>query len=336
MKILITGGAGYIGATIASALQDEGHTPVILDDLSKGRREFLHGRAFYQGDIADHRLLDRVFAEHPDIDATVHCAAKIVVPDSVAAPLHYYRENVGKTIELLEALQRNGCPRVLFSSSASIYAPAPDARVTEASPVDASSPYARTKAMMEQVLQDWTRGDGAEQRVIALRYFNPVGADPQMRSGLQGLNPTHALGKLIEAYESGRPFTVTGTDWATRDGSGIRDYIHVWDLAAAHVAALAHFDDAIAPGSEDRYRVFNIGTGSGTTVRELVTAFQEVVGPIQVREAGPRPGDVIGCYTTGDTARTVLGWQPRHSLADGIRDAMTWRKVWMAQLDSAS
>ncbi|MFC8722934.1 UDP-glucose 4-epimerase GalE [Kitasatospora sp. NPDC057198] len=335
MKILITGGAGYIGATVASALQDEGHVPVVLDDLSKGRREFLHGRAFYQGDIADHQLLDRVFAEHPDIHAVVHCAAKIVVPKSVAAPLHYYRENVGKTIELLEALQRNGCTRVVFSSSASVYAPAPDARVTEASPVDASSPYARTKQMMEQVLQDWTRGDGADnQRVIVLRYFNPVGADPELRSGLQDLNPTHALGKLIEAYETGRPFTVTGTGWETRDGSGIRDYVHVWDLAAAHVAALVRFDDAVAPGAEERYRVVNVGTGSGTTVRELVAAFQEVVGPIDVREAGPRPGDVIGCYTTGDTARTLLGWRPRLGLADGIRDAMAWREAWTARLGS--
>ncbi|MFB7906541.1 UDP-glucose 4-epimerase GalE [Kitasatospora sp. NPDC056076] len=331
MKVLITGGAGYIGSTVASALEDEGHEPIILDDLSKGRREFLHGRTFYHGDIADHPLVDRIFAEHPGIHATVHCAAKIVVPESVAEPLHYYRENVGKTIELLESLQRNGCTRVVFSSSASIYAPAPGARVDETSPVDASSPYARTKQMMEQVLQDWTRGDGADkQRVIALRYFNPIGADPRMRTGLQDLRPTHALGKLIEAYESGEPFTITGTDWDTRDGSGIRDYIHVWDLAKAHVAALTRFDEAIAPGAEDRYRVINIGTGAGTTVRELVTAFRDTVGPIEVREAGPRPGDVIGCYTASERARTELGWQAEHTIADGIRDAMTWRAGWTA------
>ncbi|MGW3180115.1 UDP-glucose 4-epimerase GalE [Kitasatospora sp. NPDC001119] len=333
-KVLITGGAGFIGSTVASALLDRGITPVVLDDLSRGRTEFVADRLFYRGDIADAALLDRIFAEHPDIDATVHCAAKIVVPESVAKPLYYYRENVAKTVELLDALQRHGCTRVVFSSSASIYAPTPDARVDESSPVDAGSPYARTKQMMEQVLQDWTRGEGAErQRVIALRYFNPIGADPQLRTGLQDLRPTHALGKLIEAHTTGTPFTVTGTDWATRDGSGIRDYVHVQDLAEAHVAALLRFDEVIAPGVADRYRVINVGTGDGTTVRELIAAFEQAVGAsLDVREAGPRPGDVIGCYAVVDTARDLLGWQPRRGIAEGVADALAWRRVWSARI----
>ncbi|MFD8787822.1 UDP-glucose 4-epimerase GalE, partial [Kitasatospora sp. NPDC059599] len=326
-KVLIAGGAGFIGSTVASALIDRGITPVVLDDLSKGRAEFVEDRIFYRGDIADTALLDRIFADHPDIDATVHCAAKIVVPESVAKPLYYYRENVAKTIELLDSLQRHGCTRVLFSSSASIYAPTPDARVDESSPVDANSPYARTKQMMEQVLQDWTRGEGAErQRVIALRYFNPIGADPQLRTGLQDLHPTHALGKLIEAHTTGAPFTVTGVDWATRDGSGIRDYVHVQDLAEAHVAALLRFDGVIAPDAADRYRVINVGTGDGTTVRELIAAFEQAVGArLDVREAGPRPGDVIGCYAAVDTARELLDWQPRRGIAEGVADALAWR-----------
>ncbi|WP_316525850.1 UDP-glucose 4-epimerase GalE [Kitasatospora brasiliensis] len=333
-KVLITGGAGFIGSTVASALLDRGITPVVLDDLSRGRVEFVEDRVFYRGDIADAALLDRIFAEHPDIDATVHCAAKIVVPESVARPLYYYRENVAKTVDLLDSLQRHGCTRVVFSSSASIYAPTPDARVDESSPVDAASPYARTKQMMEQVLQDWTRGEGAErQRVIALRYFNPIGADPRLRTGLQDLRPTHALGKLIEAHTTGTPFTVTGTDWATRDGSGIRDYIHVQDLAEAHVAALLRFDEVIAPGVADRYRVINVGTGDGTTVRELIAAFEQAVGTsLEVREAGPRPGDVIGCYAVVDTARDLLGWQPRRGIAEGVSDALAWRRVWSARI----
>ncbi|MFF2041402.1 UDP-glucose 4-epimerase GalE [Kitasatospora sp. NPDC058170] len=333
-KVLITGGAGFIGSTVASALLDQGITPVILDDLSKGRAEFVEDRIFYQGDIADPALLDRVFAEHPDIEAAVHCAAKIVVPESVARPLYYYRENVAKTVDLLDSLQRNGCTRVVFSSSASIYAPTPDARVDETCPVDANSPYARTKQMMEQVLQDWTRAEGAEAiRVIALRYFNPIGADPQLRTGLQDLNPTHALGKLIEAHTTGAPFTVTGVDWATRDGSGIRDYIHVQDLAEAHVAALTRFDQVVPPTAEDRYRVINVGTGEGTTVRELVAAFEQAVGArLDVREAAPRPGDVIGCYTSVDTARDLLGWTARRTIAEGVTDALTWRAKWAAHL----
>ncbi|MEU1424672.1 UDP-glucose 4-epimerase GalE [Kitasatospora sp. NPDC005751] len=336
-KVLITGGAGYIGSTVASALLDQGITPVVLDDLSTGRPEFVEGRDFYRGDIADADLLDRVFAEHPDIGATLHCAARIVVPESVAKPLFYYRENVAKTVELLEGLQRNGCTRVVFSSSGSIYAPTPDARVDESCPVAAGSPYARTKQMMELVLQDWTRGEGAEDlRVVALRYFNPVGADPRLRTGLQDLRPTHALGKLIEAHADGVPFTVTGADWATRDGSGIRDYIHVQDVAEAHVAALTRFDEVIKPAAEDRYRVINIGTGEGTTVRELIAAFEAAVGAeVEVREADPRPGDVIGCYAAVDTARELLGWTARRTIAEAVADALAWRAKWTAHLASA-
>ncbi|MFD5087077.1 UDP-glucose 4-epimerase GalE [Kitasatospora sp. NPDC058406] len=337
-KVLITGGAGYIGSTVASALLDRGITPVVLDDLSKGRAEFVEGRVFYRGDIADPELVDRIFADHPEIDAVVHCAARIVVPESVARPLFYYRENVGKTVELLESLQRNGCTRVVFSSSASIYAPTPDGRVDEGCPVDASSPYARTKQMMEQVLQDWTRGAGAEElRVIALRYFNPVGADPQLRTGLQDLHPSHALGKLIEAHTAGIPFTITGVEWDTRDGSGIRDYIHVQDVAEAHVAALTRFDEVIKPAATDRYRVINVGTGDGTTVRELVTAFEQAVGAeLDVREADPRPGDVLGCYSDVTVARELLGWEPRRTIAEGVADALAWRAVWIARTASAS
>jgi len=251
----------------------------------------------------------------------VHCAAKIVVPESVAHPIEYYRNNVAKTIELLDHVLRHGVNRFLFSSSASIYAPGPDFAVDESSPLDPQSPYATTKMMVEQVLADVATAHPL--RVVSLRYFNPMGADPQLRTGLQDPTPTHAMGKLIEAYESGRPFTVTGVDWPTRDGTAIRDYIHVWDLAQAHVRALQRFDDVL-PGDRG-YSVINLGTGSGTTVRELVSAFQrEVGGSADVQEAGPRPGDVVGCFTRSGRAKQLLGWSAQKSIQDGVRDSLAW------------
>src|SRR5271154_2497527 len=255
MKVLIAGGAGYIGSTIASACSDAGMSPVILDCLVTGRREFAAGRAFYEGDIADGPLIDRIFAEHPDIDAVIHCAALIVVPDSVADPVGYYRANVAKSLDFAAHLLRNGCRRLIFSSSASIYRAREDLTVDEESPVDPQSPYARTKAVCEAMFADIAAAHPI--RVLSLRYFNPIGADPKMRTGLQLARPTHALGKMIQAQQRDVPFLVTGTDYPTRDGSGIRDYIHVWDLAAAHVAALTRFGALSGPVT-----VVNVGTGA--------------------------------------------------------------------------
>ena len=154
--------------------------------------------------------------------------------------------------------------------------------------------------------------------MLSLRYFNPIGADPKMRTGLQLPRPTHALGKMILAKEEGIPFVITGTDYPTRDGSGIRDYVHVWDLAAAHVAALENLDSLPGPAT-----VINLGTGTGTTVRELLDAFNSVADrPIEVREAGRRPGDVVGAYTRIDRAKHLLGWRPQYDVADGIRHSL--------------
>ena len=236
MQVLIAGGAGFIGSTIASACVDAGISPVIVDNLGTGRREFTTGRAFYQGDIADGALIDRIFADHPGISAAIQCAALIVVPDSVADPVGYYRANVAKSLEFVAHLLRNGCERMIFSSSAAIYRPAADLTVDEDSPLDPQSPYARTKAVCEEMFADIAATQAI--RVLSLRYFNPIGADPKLRTGLQLRRPTHALGKLIQAYEEGVPFQITGTDYPTRDGTGIRDYVHVWDLATAHLAAL--------------------------------------------------------------------------------------------------
>ncbi|WP_035849249.1 UDP-glucose 4-epimerase GalE [Kitasatospora azatica] len=323
MKVLISGGAGYIGSTVASACLEAGRTPVILDNLVTGRREFTEGRAFYEGDIADGELVDRIFAEHPEIEAVVHCAALIVVPESVADPVGYYRANVAKSLDFVSHLLRNGCEKMIFSSSASIYRAGEDFSVDEQSGLDPQSPYARTKAVCEGMFADIAATQPI--RVLSLRYFNPIGADPELRTGLQLRWPSHALGKLIEAHEEGVPFTITGVDWPTRDGSGIRDYVHVWDLATAHVAALARFDQAL---DGKRSSVINLGTGTGTTVRELVEAFNSVVSePVPVTEAALRPGDVAGAYTRSDRAKRLLDWEPKHSIADGIRDSLRWAEV---------
>jgi UDP-glucose 4-epimerase len=325
MKVLITGGAGYIGSTVGLALRDAGHSVVVLDDLSTGRREFVADVPFYAGDIADGALVRRAFDEHPDIAAVVHCAAKIVVPESVAEPLAYYRNNVSKTIELLDTLRALGCTRLLFSSSASMYSPEPDLTVNEESALDPQSPYAASKMLCERIMADTAAA--TELRTLSLRYFNPVGGDPQMRTGLQDPKPTHALGKLVEAYTTGGTFTITGVEWPTRDGSAIRDYIHVWDLAKAHVAALERFDEVCTP--EHPYTVLNVGTGTGSTVRELVEAFREVVGEgrLDVVEGPSRPGDVIGCYTTSGRAEQLLGWRAELSMVDAIRHALQWAEL---------
>jgi UDP-glucose 4-epimerase len=318
VKVLIAGGAGYIGSTVASACSDAGISPVILDRLVTGRREFAAGHAFYQGDIADGGLIDRIFAEHPDIGAVIHGAALIVVPDSVADPVGYYRANVASSLEFVAHLLRNGCERLIFSSSAAIYRVSEDLSVDEDSAIDPQSPYARTKAVSEAMLADIAAAEPI--RVLSLRYFNPIGADPKMRTGLQLRRPTHALGKMIQAYDEGVPFQITGTDWPTRDGSGIRDYVHVWDLAAAHVAALTRFDDLPGP-----VNVVNLGSGSGTTVRELLAAFNQVADrPVEAREAARRPGDVAGAYTRAGRAERLLGWRPQYDITEGIRHSLQW------------
>jgi UDP-glucose 4-epimerase len=321
VKLLIAGGAGYIGATIASACLDAGMHPVILDSLVTGRREFAAGRDFYQGDIADGPLIDRIFAEHPDIAAVIHCAALIVVPDSVADPAGYYRANVAKSLDFVTHLLRNGCRRLIFSSSAAIYQASEDLTVDETSPLDPQSPYARTKAVCEAMFADIAATQPI--RVLSLRYFNPIGADPKMRTGLALRRPTHALGKLISAREDGVPFLVTGTDWPTRDGSGIRDYVHVWDLAAAHLAALIRFDELPGPAS-----AINLGTGTGTTVRELAAAFNRVCDrPVAIQDAARRPGDTAGSYTRIDRAGRLLGWRPQYDITEGIRHSLAWAGI---------
>jgi UDP-glucose 4-epimerase len=323
MKVLITGGAGFIGSTTAKALEEAGHTPVILDSLLNGPLAFVRDRIFYEGDIADRDLLARVFDEHPEIEATIHMAARIKVPESVEQPYEYYRDNVAKSLELFDQLDALGQPRVLFSSSASLYALKDEFEVVETDPLAPTSPYARTKLMMEMVLQDMAAA--TDLRAIILRYFNPIGSDPDLESGIYDKEPSHVLGQLVMAARGQKDhFTITGTDHPTRDGTGIRDYVHVWDLARAHVAAVEQFDKVLAAEGAPS-AVINVGTGAGVTVRELIAAFEKVYGKkVPVEEAPPRPGDAVGAFANVDKAREVLGWTSSLSLVDAIDAALKW------------
>lgn len=333
LTVLVTGGAGYIGSTVCSALEERGHTPLVLDSLVQGREEFTRGRVFYHGDIADTALVERMLDDHPRISAVIHLAALIAVPESVAQPGRYYRANVAGALALFETLIGRGVRQLIFSSSAAVYDASQTMTVSEDSPLRPLSPYARSKAMTEQVMDDLCRAGGGGEggaRGIALRYFNPIGADPALRSGPYLHEPSHVLGRIMEAAAGRAPgFNITGTDFATRDGSGLRDYIHVWDLARAHVQAVERFGEVFraAAGLDDTFLPINLGTGQGVTVRELVSAFGQVSGhPLPHGEDPRRSGDAAGACAVIDRARALLGWEPRLSTEQAIRDALAWER----------
>jgi UDP-glucose 4-epimerase len=323
VKVLVTGGAGYIGSITALALEKSGHIPVILDSLESGPRQFVRDRAFFQGDIADRPLLRRILDAHPDIEATVHMAARIIVQESVQRPYEYYLNNVSKSLELFDELSSAGKPRILFSSSASLYALSHGFEVHESSPVAPASPYARSKFMVEAALRDMSAA--SDLRAVILRYFNPIGADPDLQSGVYVREPTHVLGQLVMAARGLiEAFTITGTEHPTRDGTGLRDYIHVWDLALAHVAAIEQFDDVLQRVGTPNLTM-NVGTGFGVTVRELVGAFERVFGhKVPIRLAAARSGDAVGAYANVDRIHDLLGWSASRSLDDAIKSALAW------------
>jgi UDP-glucose 4-epimerase len=331
LKILVTGGAGYIGSTIASAALDNGIEPIILDSLVTGQRAFTAGRIFYEGDIADRDLIGKILREHPDVFCTIHCAALIVIPESVKDPYRYYRENVSKSAELFKTLVEAGYPRIVFSSSASIYDSSANFQVDESSPLTANCPYARTKIMMEQILADFCRAYALKG--LSLRYFNPIGADPKLRSGPHARNPSHLLGALVEVHAGRRKvFELNGVKWPTRDGTAVRDYVHVWDLARAHILAVQKFDSLFQNREQGSapYSVINLGAENGVTVREFIAAFERVVGAkVPMVEAEPRPGDSVGAFANADRAHRLLGWHQEKSIEDGIRDALRWNEKRM-------
>ncbi|MDR1533384.1 MAG: UDP-glucose 4-epimerase GalE [Clostridiales bacterium] len=325
MKVLVTGGAGYVGSVICSALLDNDVTPVVLDSLVTGRNEFVHGKLFYEGDIGDRALVGKIFSEHPEIAISIHCAEKAAVDQSVAAPYDYYINNVEKSIELFKYLCDCGCKKIIFSSSGAIYDDTVGYMVTENSPIKPRSPFAKTKYISEMILQDFACAYG--MRCISLRHFNPVGADPKLRSGIQPRNPSGIIGKLLDvANGREKAFKIAGKDWGTRDDTCIRDYVHVWDVAMAFVQAARNFDSAFEKyEGRDGFLPINIGSGIGVTVKEFIFAFENIYGEkINISYTDRRPGDVAGTYANTTRAKNLINWKSTLTIEEAVLDAIRW------------
>lgn len=325
MTILVTGGAGYIGSHVTHALLDRGEDVVVLDDLSTGRRASVGtGATFVEGDVADGRLVGDVLRAHK-VDAVLHFAGSIVVPDSVADPLAYYENNVVKSRALIAACVEVGIGRFIFSSTATVYAE--DARQplgedTRKAPI---SPYARSKLMTEWMLEDTARAHAFRYHI--LRYFNVAGADPKGRTGQSTPKATHLIKRAAQVALGRVPhLDIFGTDYPTPDGTGVRDYIHVTDLATAHLLAL----DALRGGAPST--VYNCGYGRGLSVREVVRGVERVTGrSLPVREGPRRPGDPPVLISDPARIKSALGWIPHHDdLDEIIRSAIAWERRFNA------
>jgi UDP-glucose 4-epimerase len=319
--VLVTGGAGYIGSHMALALLDAGRQVVVLDDLSTGFREAVpDGATFIEGDIGDAALLARVLAEH-DIEAVIHLAGFISVEESTRDPLRYYDNNTGRTRTLLSACLAAGVKRFILSSTAAVYGAPRRLPVTEACPLAPISPYGASKAMCERILADVAAAHPPLSYAI-LRYFNVAGADPAGRAGQRSCNATHLIKVALEAAQGRRPsVTVFGGDYATRDGTCIRDYVHVTDLVGAHLRSLEHLED----GGENL--VLNVGYGRGYTVREVLRAVETAVGaPLNIVAGPPRAGDPAELVADDRLIRERLGWQPVHTdLTQIVRTALDFQ-----------
>lgn len=331
-KILVTGGAGYIGSHTLIELIAAGFTPVVYDNLSNSspaslaRVQQIVGQSieFIEGDILDTQLLAKTFAAH-DFTAVIHFAGLKAVGESVAKPLWYYQNNVAGTLNLLDAMTQANVKNLIFSSSATVYGDPEALPIVESSPRSATNPYGQSKLMIEYMLEDLAKADSHWQ-LISLRYFNPIGAH---HTGTIGENPNGipnnlmpyvsqvAVGKLPQ-------LSVFGNDYDTVDGTGVRDYIHVVDLAKGHVAALQYLEHQTELGFEP----INLGTGKGTSVLELVNAFIKTTGqPVPYSIAPRRPGDIASCYASSDKAKHLLGWQAQFDIERMCAD--TWR--WQSQ-----
>lgn len=329
MSILVTGGAGYIGSHTCVLLLEAGYDVVVLDNLSNSsaksidRVEKITGKKikFYECDILDRDGMRAIF-EQNKIDAVIHFAGLKAVGESVAIPLKYYENNITGTLHLLEVMQEFGVKKMVFSSSATVYGLTDKMPLTEDLPTSANSPYGQTKLMIEQILTDLCVSD-KDWSIVLLRYFNPVGAH---ESGTIGENPKGipnnlmpyitqvALGKLKE-------LSIFGNDYPTKDGTGVRDYIHVVDLADGHIKAL----DKIK--TQNGVMIYNLGTGIGYSVLDLVKAFEEANGvKVNYKIAPRRPGDVTICYADASKAKAELGWEAKKNVVDMCRDSWNWQK----------
>jgi len=328
MNILVTGGAGYIGSHTCIELLDSGYDVVVVDNLSNAKEEPLRrvqaltGKdlAFHRVDLLDAGALEEVFAEH-EIDVVIHFAAFKAVGDSVAKPLKYYRNNVAGTVNLCEIMARHGVKNMVFSSSATVYGDPETVPIDESFPVSATNPYGRTKLMMEQILKDVQESE-PDWNIVILRYFNPVGAHESGRIGEDPNGVPDNLMPYISQVAVGKleRLSVFGGDYPTPDGTGIRDYIHVVDLARGHLNALEKLD--LDPG----LFVCNLGTGTGYSVLEAVAAFEKASGravPYEIVKR--RPGDVAVCYASTQLAKTELGWEAARGLDEMCVDAWRWQ-----------
>ena len=331
MAVLLTGGAGYIGTHTAVEVAKSGHQVVIADNLANScgeavrRAGELAGKEFpfYQVDVADENALEAVFREQT-IDAVIHFAGLKAVGESVEKPLEYYQNNLDSTLVLLKLMKKYGCRKIVFSSSATVYGTPEQVPLTEEMPTGRSctNPYGWTKVFIEQILKDAARAD-AELSVVLLRYFNPIGAH---ESGRIGENPNGIPNNLmpyISQVAVGRlkRLRVFGNDYPTPDGTGVRDYIHVVDLAKGHVAALSYAEKNAG------VEVFNLGTGHGYSVLDLVKTFErvnQVKIPYDIVER--RAGDIAECYADASKAERVLGWKAEKTLEDMCRDSWRWQK----------
>ncbi len=329
LSVLVTGGAGYIGSHAVLALRDAGHGVVVLDNLSTGFAFAVpEDVPLVTGDIADAALLARLFADHP-IDAVMHFAGSILVPESVADPLKYYRNNTAASRTLIEAAVTAGVRHFIFSSTASVYGIPAVVPIPEELPKDPINPYGASKLMTERMLADVAAA--LPMNFAVLRYFNVAGADPQQRSGQATAGATHLIKVAVEAALGLRDHVaVFGTDYDTPDGTGVRDYIHVSDLAAAHLAAL----DALV-ADPARSHTLNVGYGRGFSVLEVLDAVERVAGtPIERRFGDRRAGDPPTLVARTTLVHQALDWQPQRADLDVIvSDALAWEKALVALRD---
>ena len=314
MRIMVTGGAGYIGSHMVKLLVDRSDEVTVLDDLSTGHADAVRGAKLVRGDIADVSLTSKVLTEHRT-QAVVHFAASSLVAESVADPLKYYARNVAGTVALLNAMREASVQKIVFSSTAAVYGNPQRLPIDEDHPKEPTNPYGSSKLAIERMLAECSAAYGT--RAVSLRYFNAAGADARAGLGERHDPETHLIPLVLRAAAKGTPVSVFGTDYPTRDGTCVRDYIHVADLCDAHVRALDWLS------AHPRYDCFNLGNGDGATVLEVIEAARRVTGKeITVNRAERRPGDPASLVADATKAKRVLGWQPaRVDIETIVRDA---------------